>query len=506
VKFKDQRPRVKEDPFFIGIDIGTGSVKAILVNSRGTVLGSSASEYTTRYPGSRQVEQDPEDWYRGAAEAVRRLVVESSIGLAKIAGIGLCGTSHAPILLDGGGKILRPAILWSDQRSGREVEELKAEAEKEISELTWNDINCTWTLPQLLWIRRHEPETYKKVRNLLISKDYLVYRLTGRMATDFSSAVSTLMVDASTGKWSGKLVSRAGLNFDIVPEILAPADVVGTLTAEAARDFNLLRTTRVTAGFLDSAAEMAGLGALDEPIGVIRLGNAGGVMTVKGKGRHRKNCLAYPHPVEPRWYYQAGTNACTTSLLWVRNLFAKKGRGLSYPRIDALSRQIPPGAEGLLFHPYLLGERSPHWEPCLRGGFNGLTPTHGKAHFFRAVQEGVAFSLRDCLAEVDWTGVSEARICGGGAKSEFWCEVIADVFGLPVVRMRYDDASAYGAALLAAASVTGRGIEGLAGKWVRRKDRFDPDPVRHEVYRKIHERYQAFAKGLTGFYKIDHCT
>jgi xylulokinase len=492
---------LKAGPFYLGIDIGTSSVKAMLVDSRGLSRGSAGSEYPSRYPGPGQVEQDPEDWYRGAAEAVRRLLAESGVAPGEVAGIGICGTSHAPILLDRRKRVLRPAILWSDQRSGREVEELKAEGEKEIHDTAWNGINCTWTLPQLLWVGRHEPETYGKVRHLLISKDYLVYRLSGRMVTDFSSAVSTLMVDAGKGIWSGKLLGRAGLGLGIVPEILAPADLAGTLTAEAARDFSLSRTTLVAAGFIDSAAEMVGLGALDESVGVIRLGNAGGVMTVKRRGGYRKNCLAYPHPVAPCWYYQAGTNACTTSLLWARNLFAKNGRGLSYPRIDSLSRQAPLGSGGLLFHPYLLGERAPYWEPALRGGFNGLSPSHGKAHVFRAVQEGVAFSLRDCLAEVDWTGVSEARICGGGAKSNFWSEVIADVFGLPVVRMRYDDASAYGAALLAAAAVSGEKIEDIAGRWVRRRDRLEPNAARHEAYRGIYEGYRTLAQGLLNFYR-----
>ena len=262
--------------------------------------------------------------------------------------------------------------------------------------------------------------------------------------------------------------------------------------------------TCVAIGFLDSAAELVGVGALDETVGVVRLGSAGGVMVIKRNGRYRKNCLAYPHPIKPLWYYQASTNACTTSLLWVRNLFSSSSKKLSYARIDSLSQRVSPGCDGLLFHPYLLGERVPHWNPNLRGSFTGLTLDHGKAHFFRAVQEGVAFSLRDCLSEVDWEGVAEARICGGGAKSRLWPKIIADVFGLPVVKMQYNDASTYGAALLAISAVSGKGLSEIVHTTVRKKKRIEPDIETHNAYNVYYERYRKTSETLVNQYSYSH--
>jgi len=334
----------------------------------------------------------------------------------------------------------------------------------------------------------------------MISKDYIVYRFTERITSDFSSAVSSLLVDANTLNWNIQLVQRAGLRLEMLSEILSPSDMAGKLTSKAAHDLGLSPGICVARGFLDSAAELIGVGALNESIGVIRLGSAGGVMVINRNGRYRKNCLAYPHPVKPFWYYQAGTNACTTSLLWVRNLFSSSSKKLSYARIDSLSQRVSPGCDGLLFHPYLLGERVPHWNPNLRGSFTGLTLDHGKAHFFRAVQEGVAFSLRDCLAEVDWKGIAEARICGGGAKSRYWPKIIADVLGLPIVKMQYNDASTYGAALLAISAVSGKGLSEIVSVTVRQKRRIEPDIETHNAYHAYYERYRKASEALVNLY------
>jgi len=489
--------------YYLGIDIGTGSVRVMLIDENGKALGIASSEYPMHYPAPGHVEQDPEDWYRGAAEAVRRVIAESGIDSVAVAGIGICGTAHAPILLDAHKRILRPAILWSDQRSNREVQELKNEAEKEIRSLTRNDINCTWTLPQLLWVRKHEPDTFAKINHLLISKDYMIYRLTQHMITDITSAASSLMLNASERIWDERLIGIAKLRKNIFPEILDPLQVVGNLSDETSQVFGLSTNTRVAAGCLDSAAELVGLGTIDESVGTIRLGSAGAVTTLKKHGKYLRNCLTYPHPVSPYWYHQAGTSSCTASLAWGRNLFSRSGHSLSYSRIDALSSQAPPGCDGLLFHPFLLGERTPFWNSKLRGGFNGITPLHGKKHFFRAIEEGVAFSLRDCLADVEWKGVTEARICGGGAKSQFWVKIIADVLGFPVVRMEHYDASAYGAALIAVAAVTGEELREIIKTRVRKKNRINLDKKRHNFYMTVYERYRNLSEHMVDFYQIE---
>jgi xylulokinase len=243
---------------------------------------------------------------------------------------------------------------------------------------------------------------------------------------------------------------------------------------------------------LDSAAELIGVGATDPSVAVIRLGTAGGVMTLTGGPKWRKGCMLYPHPVRPLWYYQAGTNAATISLQWVISLLGMTPDA-GYAALDALVAEAPPGADGLLFHPYLLGERAPYWSSRIRGGFSGATINHGRPAFLRSVQEGVAYSLRDCTSLLDWNGVADIRLCGGGAKSASWCRIIADVLGLPVQQMQQHDASALGAALAAVAGCTRADLRELAQAGVRESVRVEPDPGNREVYDSGFRKYRALA-------------
>jgi xylulokinase len=481
------------DSLYLGIDVGSGSVKAMLSAPDGAPVGVASSPCATSYPHPGYVEQDPDDWYAAACVAVRKVVEACRANAAQVRGIGLSGTSHVPSMLDDRFRLVRPAIMFNDVRSGAQVARLEREAGDLIRAKTGNSVNCTWSLAQLAWVRENEPDVFSSIRYVLFSKDYLAYRLTGERAADYSSAVSSLLVDAGRLDWDDDLLSLAGLPRAAVPAIHPSTAVVGGLTASAASDMALPVGVPVVVGMLDSAAEMTGVGATDPSVAVIRLGTAGGVMTIRTGPAWREGCMLYPHPVRPLWYYQAGTNAATSSLQWVMRLLGMDATDGAYAEVDRLAGPVPPGADGLLFHPYLLGERAPYWSSRIRGGFSGLAIEHDRPQLLRAVLEGVAYSLRDCTALLDWGAVSDVRLCGGGARSRLWSGIIADVLGLPVNQMREEDASALGAALVARAGCEEKDLGQLSRAAAAASDRIEPDRTRHETYNAGFEQYRQIA-------------
>ena len=480
------------DSCYLGIDVGSSGVKAMLVRSDGRPLGVASAGYGTSYPHPGHVEQNQDDWYTAACVAVKDVLGKVGVAPGEVGGIGLSGTSHVPSMLDEHFRLVRRGILWNDIRSEAQVRRLAEQAGALIEARTGNSVNCTWSLAQLAWVREHEPEAFRRTRHVLFSKDYLAYRLTGELAADHSSAVSSLLVDAHSLDWDRELLDLAGLSPAMMPPIHPSTDVIGELTPAAAFDLGLPPRVPVAIGMLDSAAELIGVGATEPSVAVIRLGTAGGVMTLRPGPKWRKGCMLYPHPVRPQWYYQAGTNAATISLQWVMNLLGMTPEA-GYVELDALVAQAPPGAEGLLFHPYLLGERAPYWSSRIRGGFSGATIDHGRPAFLRAAQEGVAYSLRDCTSLLDWAGVADMRLCGGGAKSASWSRIIADVLGLPVHRMEQQDASALGAALVAIAGCTQTDLRSLAQAALTASVRIEPDPANRDVYDSGYRKYRALA-------------
>ena len=480
--------------FYLGIDVGTSGVKVMVVRENGEPCGIADSGYDIYYPQPGFAEQNSEDWYRAACIATRKVLKASNIvGSEQIVGIGLSGTSHVPSMLDADCRPVRRAILWNDLRSSDQVMRLAACAGDQIRTKTRNSINCTWSLPQLAWVRECEPEVFARTRHVLFSKDYLAYRLTGELAADRSSAVSSLMVDAQTLQWDAELLELAGLDLTSVSPIRSCAEIAGVLTQDSASDMGLRPGLPVTAGMLDSAAELIGVGAAQPAVAVIRLGTAGGVMTVTHQAEWKQGCLLYPHPIEPAWFYQAGTNSAAASLGWVSRLFQLDRSDAGYTALDTLVEQSSPGAEGLIFHPYLLGERAPYWNSSLRAGFNGITIKHGPSEFVRAVQEGVAYSLRDCARLLDWEGVSRIRLCGGGTKSPTWCRIIADVLGLPVECMLLPDASAFGAALAAISGCTNTDFCTIVETSVHTSNSIEPNSALQHVYEAGFHRYLEIA-------------
>jgi xylulokinase len=483
----------------LGIDLGTSSLKCVLMDGDGRVRGSASCPYPTSRPQPGWAEQNPADWCEALAHAFGELRARAPSAFADIGAIGLCSAAHIPVLLDAKDAVVRPAILWSDQRSEAQVQALNAGHGAQLERVALNRAGCTWTLPQLVWLRDCEPENHSRARSVLCSKDYLLWKLTGIKATDPASAAATLMADVPARRWSEALTGLAGLSADMLPPILPTDAEAGRVSAAAAREFGLPAGIPVFVGTLDSAAELIGCGVCEpQNTGMIMVGSSGGIMALAHAPSHHAGIITYPYVVDDFYYKQAGTNSCATSLQWIRTLFSTvpgQVAALGFSELDELAAQTDAGAGGLLFHPYLQGERAPYWNPELRGSFCGIDQTHTSGHFVRAVMEGVAYSLKDCLAMFERNGLTmkSAVIAGGVAKSPVWTRIITDVLGLDTYTT-HNGESAFGAALLAA---TAKGIfadlKEAVATCVRREHTLAPDPQTAARYAACFARYQAVA-------------
>lgn len=485
----------------LGIDLGAGSLKATLVDETGATLAEAAAPIVTNSPQPGWSEQDPADWWAALCSAVPRVVEQAAIDAGQIAAVGLSGGAHIAVLEDAAGQVLRPAILWNDQRSAEEAAELHARAGELIIEKGLNRANPTWTLCQLAWLQKHEPEVIARTARLYISKDWLRSRLTGDWTSDYSDALGALMSDGGSRGWSEEICSLIGWPMESLPPLRQPWEVAGTVTAEAAAATGLRAGTPVVVGSNDTTVELYGAGAIAPGQGAIKLATAGVVFLTTATPEVHPPVSCYPHIMPGRWYMASGINACATAHRWVRDtFFSELPKEDAFAEMDRMAAGVAPGSDGLIFHPYLMGERAPHWDPKLRGDFIGLTLGHGRAHFARACYEGIAFALNDVLlAAKALSGATfgDMRLLGGGARSATWRQIIADVTGLTVKVPGNGDAS-FGAALVAA---IGAGIfatpEEAVAACVRIAEENVPDPGRHAVYSRLFTLYDEARQGLT---------
>ncbi len=482
----------------LGLDLGTSTLKAVLADADGTIRAAATHSYPTAHPEPAWAEQNPADWLAAVRAAIARLRAADPEAFARLACVGLCSAAHIPVLLDADGAVLRPAILWSDQRSEEEVRALDREYGETLARETLNQAGCTWTLPQILWVRRHEPEIFARAVRLLSSKDYLVHVLTGAYVTDPASAAATLIYDVGARRWSPRLEGASGLPEGALPEVIAPLARAGAVTSAAAAAFGLPAGLPVIAGTLDSAAELVGCGILTPSgTGMVMVGSSGGIMGVTAHASSDPGILTYPYVVEGLYTKQAGTNACAISLSWLGSVLSSVPgcTELGHDDLDRMAAQSPPGARGLIFHPYLQGERTPYWNPDLRGSFTGLDRTHRAPDFVRAVMEGVALSLRDCLAAFASNGVPIRRavMAGGVARSPVWSRIITDTLGIETFTTGSGE-SAFGAALLA---MTACGLfpdlASAATACVREERTLRPDPALADLYGRAFRRYRTLA-------------
>lgn len=493
------------DAWLMGIDIGAGSLKTMVVGSDGRVGGSASADLVTASPQPRFSEQDPAHWWRALCDTVPRALAQAGIGADAVAGVSFSAGAHTPVLEDAQGRVLRPAILWSDQRSGDQVRRLRERAGDRILALAYNAPSPTWTLPQLWWLCEHEPEVARAARRLYVAKDWLRTRLTGTWETDRTDAVGTMLMDVGADRWSEELCALAGWDPATLPPLVQPTDVVGTVTPAAAAQCGLRAGTPVVCGTSDTSIETFGAGSIHPGDGTVKLATAATFSVVSAQPNVHATLINYPLVVPGRWYTITGTNSCASAHRWLRDRFflAPGGDGAAaFAEMDRLAAETPAGSEGLLFHPYLQGERAPHWDPLLRADYVGLTFAHGRGHLVRALYEGIAFSLRDILEQFRARQLvpGSARIVGGGARSATWRQIIADVLDLPITQPLVTDAS-FGAALVAG---IGTGVFADAQAAVAACVREGPAVLPRAAFRPLHEElfglYREAAQGLRPVY------
>ena len=474
----------------LGIDLGAGSLKATLIDpAQGRVLGSASHPITTRIPHPGWSEQDPQEWYQALCTAVPQALGNADLPAANILALAVSAGAHIPVLLDASDQPIRPAILWNDQRSAAEAAELREQHGALIEQTSLNRANPTWTLPMLAWLRRHEPQALARTRRLCLAKDYLRLQLTGAWASDYSDAVGALLADNARRDWSAELCELIDWPPANLPPLLSATASAGQITAQAAADTGLLPGTPVMTGSNDTTVELFGVGALKSGQAAIKLATAGVLFLTVDEPRVLPPISCYPHLLDGMYYLATGTNSCASAHRWARDtLFAE----LSFDDFDALARTAPAGAAGLIFHPYLQGERGPHWNPQLRANFLGLTMQHQRAHFARAVYEGIAYSINDLLHDARGKGLqfSAARLLGGGARSAVWRQILADITGLVMEIPENSDAS-FGSALVAGiGAVVFSSPQEAVARCVRIVQRAEPDSGRHAFYQTLFAIYQ----------------
>ena len=469
----------------VGIDVGTTGVKGLAIDPGGAVLARAEAEYALDTPRPGWSEQDPLDWWE-ATEAVLR---ELRASAGSPAGIGLSGQMHGLVVLDSDGEVLRPAILWNDQRTGAECAEIEGTVGLErLIELTGNRALPGFTAPKLLWLRRHEPDLYARIARVLLPKDYVRLRLTGQHATDVSDASGTLLLDVAHRRWSEQLLETLELD----PAWLPPALESPTPSGDTADGIP------VAAGAGDQAAGAVGVGVdRSGPVSVV-LGTSGVVFAALGEfaADPQARVHAFCHAIPGTWHAMGVMLSAAGSLRWLREVV---GPEIDYDALVAEADSWPAGAEGLIFLPYLAGERTPHADPDARGAFVGLSVRHDRGALVRAVLEGVAFGLRDSLDLVAELGGQPelGRVSGGGARSELWLRIVASALELPLQRVAVDEGAAFGAAILAGvAAGTWSDVHEAVAATVRVADTIEPVPEWVEVYGHQRQRYRALYPAL----------
>lgn len=440
----------------LGIDIGTGGSRALLLDEDGRLVASATAEHAPfRSPRAAWAEQDPEDWWRAAQEAVRAVVAQSGTAPATIRAIGLSGQMHGAVLMDEGGNVLRPALIWCDQRTEAECQWLDEHVGRSrLLALTSNPALTNFTLTKLLWVRTHEPEHWRKLRHVLLPKDYVRYRLSGEYAIDVADASGTLMLDVVHRRWSQEMMEAVGIDAGVLPAVFESPEVCARLSAAGAAAIGLPAGTPIVAGAGDQAAGAVGMGITRPGTVSATIGTSGVVFAATDRpfldpgGRLHTFC----HAIPGRWHVMGVTQAAGLSLRWLRDQLGLTAQGdRAYEALVAEAATVPPGSDGVLWAPYLMGERTPHLDPNVRGALLGLAASHTRAHIARAVLEGVAFSLRDSFTIFSELSlpVERVRLGGGGARSAVWRQIQADVYGQPVETVVTEEGAGYGAALLA---------------------------------------------------------
>ncbi|MBP7690718.1 MAG: xylulokinase [Anaerolineales bacterium] len=477
---------------FLGLDIGTTGAKALLADDHGRILATATAEYPLSAPQPLWSEQDPADWWHGAQTALRAVVAQAGADVTAIAGLGLTGQMHGSVFLDAAGQVIRPALLWNDQRTAAECAEITARVgAARLIEIAGNPALTGFQAPKIVWLRNHEPENYARVAQVLLPKDYIRWRLTGAAGADAADAAGTLLLDLRARDYSAEILDKLDIPRAWLPRVYEGPEVTGHVLPEVAAALGLPAGLPVIAGGGDNAAAAVGTGIVRAGVISSSLGTSGVIfahadeIALDPRGRLHTFC----HSVPGRYHLMAVTLSAGGAFRWLRDVL---GRAASYAEMTAAAVGVPAGAEGLLFLPYLTGERTPHLDPLARGAFVGLTARHTQAHLIRAVMEGVVFSLRDGVEIMRALGVpiTQVRATGGGGRSPLWRQMQADIYGAEVVSLAAEEGPAYGAALLAGVGTGAfKTVEDAVERCVTIAGRTVPDAAAQAKYEAVYQIY-----------------
>lgn len=487
--------------YLIGIDIGTSGTKCALFDEAGALKASHTVGYPMAQPQNGYAEQEPEDWWQATLEGLK--AVSRAVPAGDIRGIGLSGQMHGLVMLDAAGKVLRPSIIWCDQRTAAECEEMTRRVGADrLMAITASPALTGFTASKILWVRNHEPEHYEACRHILLPKDYIRYRLTGELATDASDASGMQLLDIAKRDWSAEVLEKLDIDRALLAPVYESPDVTGGLSADVAAKTGLKLGTPVVGGAGDNAASAVGTGVVRDGNAFVTIGTSGVIFAHASKmnpdphGRIHTFCCAVPGA----WHVMAVTQAAGLSLKWLRGQLGYD----DYDTMTALAATAPIGSRRLLYLPYLMGERTPHLDADARGAFVGLSGIHGHADLIRSVLEGVAFSLADGMDIIRSCGVSVEALmaCGGGGSSPMWRQLIADVLNIPLCIASSTEGGAFGAALLAG---VGAGVYASVPEacdaTIRPIGRQKPDPANHAAYAPYYRIYRGLYPALTGSFR-----
>jgi xylulokinase len=491
--------------YVLGIDLGTSSTKTVLFDAQGRQVCEASQEYPLYQPQNGWAEQEPEDWFQAAVTTIRKVLDKSGVPGDQIAGIGLSGQMHGLVMLDEEGLVLRRCIIWADQRTAAECEEITRRVGYDrLIEETCNPALPGFTAGKILWVQRHEPELFKRCRHILLPKDYLRYRLTGEMATEVSDASGMQLLNVPGRKWSQVMLDALDLREDMLGKVYESPEITGRVTESTAQATGLAQGTPVVGGAGDNAAAAIGTGVVRDGRAFTTIGTSGVVfahtdqIAIDPKGRVHTFCCAVPGA----WHMMGVTQAAGLSLQWFRNNFYPEDK--DYVQINTDAAATPIGANRLIFLPYLMGERTPHLDADCRGGFVGLSAIHTKKDMARAVMEGVSYSLRDCLGVLNEMGVHPDNmvLSGGGAKSPLWQQMLTDVFHCNTCLSSKENSAALGAAILAA---VGAGLYSsvpeAADTILQYTREAKPDQAHAQKYSQVYQVYRMMYPGLRDAWK-----
>ena len=499
----------------LGLDLGTTGAKAVVIDEAGKVVSRATEEYPLIVPRPGWSEQDAGDWWKASAKAIRTAMASAEVDPGEIEGVGLTGQMHGLVLLDGEGKVLRNPILWNDQRTTEQCAWIteKLGGERETIRLTCNPVLAGFTAPKLIWVRQNEPGIYSRARKMLLPKDFIRFKLTGGYATEVSDASGTSLFDVRKRRWSDEVAGELDIPSAMLPDVHESTIVTGEVSRGASDETGLRAGTPVVGGGGDQAAGAVGNGIVRPGVISATIGTSGVVFAhtdevkVDPEGRLHTFC----HAVPGKWHVMGVMLSAGGSMRWFRDKLASRevqaARERSIDPYDLLTSEaskVPPGSEGLLFLPYLSGERTPHKDPDARGVFFGLSLRTGKGHLVRAIMEGVAFGMRDSLEIMKSMGVPimQVRASGGGARSELWRQIQSDIYGVELYMMEAEEGPAFGSALIAGVGVGTYGsVEEACDKAVRTSGLVEPVPENVELYDRRYQMYTKLYQSLRPTFK-----